>query len=186
MLRLNWNRRGWCSFRVAISQPVLRVCRDAIKRSVAVPAVMELLLVAVQVRAAEIEPRSYINTPVGINFLIAGYAYSQGGLATEGSSPLKDAQLKMHTGALAYARTLDVWGKSGKFDVILPYSHLSGSAMVAGQRRERKVYGVTRPALPFLGQFLWCSRIIAARICQLPTGFNHRGKRSGICATRPI
>jgi hypothetical protein len=124
-----------------------------IKRSVAVPAVMELLLVAVQVRAAEIEPRSYINTPVGINFLIMGYAYSQGGLATEGSSPLKDAQLKMHTGALAYARILDVWGKSGKVDVILPYSHLSGSAMVAGQPRERKVYGLHDPLFRFSVNF---------------------------------
>ena len=29
------------------------------------------------------------------------------------------AQLKINTEILAYARTLDVWGKSGKFDVIL-------------------------------------------------------------------
>jgi len=32
--------------------------------------------------AAELEPRAYVNTPVGLNFLIAGYTYSEGGLST--------------------------------------------------------------------------------------------------------
>ena len=124
-----------------------------IAHSAAVVAVIALLFVAVQAQAGEIEPRSYVNTPVGINFLLAGYAYSDGGLSTSGSSPIKDAQLKMHTGVLAYARTLDVWGKSGKFDVILPYSQLSGSAMVAGQPRERDVSGLNDPLFRFSVNF---------------------------------
>ena len=68
-------------------------------------------------------------------------------------SPIKDAQLQMNTGVLAYARTLDVWGKSGKFDVILPYSQLSGSAMVAGQPRERDVSGFNDPRFRFSVNF---------------------------------
>jgi hypothetical protein len=108
-------------------------------------SVIVLMLVAARADAGEIEPRAYVNTPVGINFLLAGYAYSDGGLSTDGSSPIKDAKLKMNTGVLAYARTLDVWGKSGKFDVILPYSQLSGSATVAGQSRERRVSGLNDP-----------------------------------------
>jgi hypothetical protein len=108
---------------------------------------------AAQADAGEIEPRAYVNTPVGINFLLAGYAYSDGGLSTAGSSPVKDAQLKIHTGVLAYARTLDVWGKSGKFDVILPYSRLSGSAMVEGQPRERNVSGLNDPLFRFSVNF---------------------------------
>jgi hypothetical protein len=35
---------------------------------------------------------------------------------------------------LAYARVLDLWGKSAKFDVILPYMSLSGDALFAGRR----------------------------------------------------
>ena len=102
----------------------------------------------------EIEPRAYVNTPVGINFLLTGYAYSDGGLSTEASSPIKDAQIKMHTGVLAYARTLDVWGKSGKIDVILPYSDLSGSATVEGQPRERNISGLNDPRFRFSVNFL--------------------------------
>ena len=59
----------------------------------------------------------------------------------------------MHTGIVAYARSLDVGGKSGKFDVILPYSDLSGTAMVAGQPRERNVSGFHDPRLRFSVNF---------------------------------
>jgi hypothetical protein len=113
------------------------------------PVVFALVVVAVHANAGEIEPRAYVNTPVGVNFLLAGYVYSDGGLATSGSSPIKDAQVTMHTGILAYARSLDIWGKSGKFDVILPYSALSGSAKVAGQPRERDITGFNDPRFRF-------------------------------------
>ena len=111
------------------------------------------LLVAAHAEAGEIEPRAYVNTPVDVNFLLAGYAYTDGGLATVGSSPIKDAQLTMHTGLLAYARSLNVWGKSGKFDVILAYSGLTGDATVAGQRRERNVSGLNDPRFRFSVNF---------------------------------
>jgi hypothetical protein len=131
----------------------LRVFRVATGRSCRVPAVIALLCFAAQAHAGEIEPRTYVNTPVGINFLLAGYAYSDGGLSTAGASPLKDAHLKLNTGVLAYARTLDVWGKAGKFDVIVPYSHLSGDAMVSGQLRERDVSGLNDPRFRFSVNF---------------------------------
>jgi hypothetical protein len=40
-------------------------------------AVIAFALAAVDARAQDLEPRAYVNTPVGINFLIAGYAYSE-------------------------------------------------------------------------------------------------------------
>jgi hypothetical protein len=119
----------------------------------AVSAMIALLFVATQAHAGEIEPRAYVNTPVGINFLLAGYAYSSGGMSTSGSSPIKDANLQMNTFILAYARTLDVWGKSGKIDIILPYSYLTGNAMVAGQPRERDVSGLNDPRFRFSVNF---------------------------------
>jgi hypothetical protein len=99
-----------------------------------------ILFAATRACAGELEPRSYANTPVGLNFLIGSYAYSEGGLSTNASLPIKDAQLRIHTEVLAYARTLDVWGKSGKFDVMLPYSqacgaHWTGLTITAGVRR---------------------------------------------------
>jgi len=136
-------------FCVASTRPILRAYGNVIKRSGVSLAIITLLLVVLQAHAGEIEPRAYVNTPVGINFLLAGYAYTDGGLSTPGSSPIKDAQLTMNTGILAYARSLDVWGKSGKLDVILPYSDLSGTATVAGQPRERNVSGFHDPLFRF-------------------------------------
>ncbi|MBE0606892.1 MAG: hypothetical protein IH610_11460 [Deltaproteobacteria bacterium] len=54
--------------------------------------VAALLFAATDAHAAELEPRVYFNTPVGLNFLIAAYGYSEGGLSTNASSPIKDAQ----------------------------------------------------------------------------------------------
>jgi hypothetical protein len=64
--------------------------------------------------AQELEPRAYANTPAGMNFLISGYVYSKGAVGTDPSVPLEDAQVKLNSAVLAYVRTLDLWGMSGK------------------------------------------------------------------------
>jgi len=99
--------------------------------------------------AQEAEPRAYSNTPVGLNFLIAGYVYSQGKTAFDPSLPIADAKFRAHSEALAYVRALDIGGKSAKFDVILPYSNFSASALVAGQPHEREMSGLGDPRFRF-------------------------------------
>ena len=42
-------------------------------------------------------------------------------------------------------RTLDIGGKSAKFDVILPYSSFSANGLVAGRPREREMSGLGDP-----------------------------------------
>jgi hypothetical protein len=58
--------------------------------------------------AQDLEPRAYVNTPVGLNFLIAGYGYMAGGVATDPALPLENADIKVQSALLAYARALDV------------------------------------------------------------------------------
>jgi hypothetical protein len=95
----------------------------------------------------------YANIPTGLNFLIAGYGYVTGGVATDPALPLQNAHLQIHNVVLAYARSLDVLGMSGKVDVVLPYAWLSGSADVAGQPREREVSGFGDPRFRFSVNF---------------------------------
>jgi len=111
--------------------------------------VLALAAYAVSVQAQDIEPRAYSNIPIGVNFLLAGYGYSEGGLVTDPALPLENANLQTHTAVLAYARSLEVWGQSGKFDVILPYAWISGTAELAGQPRERQVSGFGDPKFRF-------------------------------------
>ena len=83
---------------------------------------LELVTVSVETHAQDLEPRAFANTPVGLNFLIGGYAYSKGAVGTDPAVPIEDAQVKVNSAVLAYVRTLDLWGRSGKIDIILPYS----------------------------------------------------------------
>ncbi len=96
-------------------------------------AACTLLGTAHSARAQDIEPRAYSNAPVGVNFLIAGYAYTQGGLAFGSASPISSPDLTSSSAVVAIARVLDLWGMSAKFDATVPYTWLSGSAQFKGQ-----------------------------------------------------
>src|SRR5689334_15766207 len=107
------------------------------QRVVALVVTLVLALVAASgiAHAQDLEPRAYTNTPVGMNFLVAGYGYTTGGLATDPALPLTNTHLEVNTAVLAYARSIDVFGTSGKVDVVLPYAWLSGSALYVGHPR---------------------------------------------------
>ncbi|HQT78364.1 MAG: hypothetical protein B7Z80_18650 [Rhodospirillales bacterium 20-64-7] len=100
-----------------------------------------LLVAAVPAKAQDIEPRAFSNAPVGVNFLITGYAYTRGSLSTDPSLPISNPRIQTSNGIFAYARVLDLWGDSAKLDASLPYSGLSGSATFSGQPIERTVNG---------------------------------------------
>jgi hypothetical protein len=91
--------------------------------------------------AQEIEPRAFSNTPVGVNFLAGGYAFTRGGLSTDPDLPLTDPRLRTSSAVFGYARALDVFGLSAKFDAALPLTWLNGTANRAGVPVERAVDG---------------------------------------------
>ena len=91
--------------------------------------------------AQEIEPRAYSNAPIGVNFLVVGYAYTEGGLAFDPAAPLTEPELSTSGPVMAFARSLELFGKSAKFDIIAPAAKLSGSALLNGEPVERNVDG---------------------------------------------
>src|SRR5262249_10778219 len=108
-----------------------------------------LLLGATTAAAQQLEPRAYANAPVGVNFLALGYGYTQGDVSFDTSAPIEDGKLTVHGAILGYVRSLDVWGRAGKLDVLLPYAWLSGSAKVAGTPVARDVSGLGDPRARF-------------------------------------
>jgi len=95
--------------------------------------------------AQDLEPRAYSNAPIGLNFLIGGYSYTSGGVAIDPSLPLKDAHVEVNAMTIAYARSFEMLGQSGKFDVVVPYAWLSGDAEFLGQLMHRAVSGGADP-----------------------------------------
>src|SRR3569833_86619 len=103
------------------------------------------VLVSAEGKAQDAEPRAYSNTPVGLNFLIAGYVYTQGKLAFDPSLAVADAQFHSNAGVGAYVRSFDLLGQSAKFDVIVPYSEFSAHGTVADMPRGREMNGFADP-----------------------------------------
>ena len=120
--------------------------RPATPRSIVLLVAALLMALATSARSQDIEPRAYSNAPIGVNFLIAGYAYTRGGIAFDTSLPVTDPNLHTSNAVLGYARVVDFWGTSGKVDVLVPYAWLSGSANYAGESIDRVVNGFADPA----------------------------------------
>jgi hypothetical protein len=111
----------------------------------------------------DLEPRAYTNIPVGLNFVVAGYAYSAGGVLFDPAVPLDNANIKIHGTVFAYARSIKIGRMSGKIDMIVPYAWLSGTAEFQGDPVSREVSGfgdsrirmsvnfIGAPALPLSG-----------------------------------
>lgn len=107
--------------------------------------IFAVLLSGLSASGQALEPRFYSNAPTGLNFLLGGYSYSTGGFSVDPSLNLTDAEIDMHAPFAAYARSGALFGKSAKFDVVVPYGFLSGDGYKDGVYLEREVDGFADP-----------------------------------------
>ena len=131
------------------------------RHSIAAAAALTVSL-CLTLRAQDLEPRAYSNSPIGLNFLIVGYGYAKGSVLTDPSLPLENVSNEAHVGALAYVRTLNVLGQSAKFNVIVPYASLGAKGLVFGMPRSRDVNGFADPAFSFSMNFIGAPALTAA------------------------
>lgn len=93
--------------------------------------------------AQDLEPRLYTNVPLGINFLGAGYGYSEGNVLFDPTIPLDNAQIEIGGPVLGYGRSVRLGPFSGKVDGAIARVCLDGSADYEGDRVTRTVCGWT-------------------------------------------
>jgi hypothetical protein len=72
--------------------------------------------------AQDLEPRRWSHLPVGSNFSAAAYAYTNGNIFLDPSLSIEGAEADVHTLALGYVHAFDFFGKSGRIDLLAPYS----------------------------------------------------------------
>ena len=72
--------------------------------------------------AQELEPRALTNLPKEFNFVGLAYAYASGNTLLDPSLPLEYFNGRINTIILAYVRSVNFFGKSGKVDVLLPFA----------------------------------------------------------------
>jgi hypothetical protein len=95
------------------------------------------------VHSQSMEPLSYTNSPIGLNFLIAGYGYQTGNVLVDPSLPLKNVHATVDDAFLAYSRVLDFWGESGSVALVVPYAWLSATGSVFEQQRSVERTGLS-------------------------------------------
>jgi hypothetical protein len=127
----------------------MKITSNALAALVCVLIATVLIAGASSAHAQRIEPRSYINAPVGINFLVLGYGNSSGALLFDPAIPITDADANVDMAVLGYVRTLGIAGKSAKAGVILPYASLNADGYLDGNYVTREQIGLADPAFFF-------------------------------------
>jgi hypothetical protein len=82
--------------------------------------------------AQELTPRLFWPTPKGTKVLVTGYSYASGDIFFDASIPIEGADSKINAGILAYAQTLDLWGRTANVLVNLPYARGTSEGLVDG------------------------------------------------------
>jgi hypothetical protein len=91
--------------------------------------------------AQDLEPRKYVSTPVGQNFVRMAAGYLTGEVNISPGLPLEGANISAWGASVAYLRTLDIGGNASSFDAYLPYFCADGSALNQGILEGRNVCG---------------------------------------------
>ena len=104
--------------------------------------------------AQDLEPRALSNVPVGMNFLLVGYGYVSGNVLLDPAIPIEGLDSRINTILGAYVRTIDVFGMSGKVDVIVPVAGGDWVGFLEGEERSRVATGAGDPRLRLSVNFL--------------------------------
>jgi Putative MetA-pathway of phenol degradation len=106
------------------------------------------------VGAQELEPRQYANVPIGMNFLVAGYAYSEGAVLFDPSIVLDNAELEIDGPIVGYAHALALGRLSAKVDAGVAHVCMDGSADFEGERVSRSKCGSTDAKVRLSANFI--------------------------------
>ena len=117
----------------------------------------------VLMQAQDLEPRAYSNSPTGLNIILAGFGHTTGSVLTDPALPVENVSIESDLGLFAFATTLNVFGKSGKIDVVVPYASLLAEGLVFGVPHIREVEGFADPAIRFSVNFIGAPALTAAQ-----------------------
>jgi hypothetical protein len=92
--------------------------------------------------AQELEPRTYANTPTGVNLLAVAFAHSSGNVLLDPTLPIENLDGTLDIGLVGYARTFGLFKRNAKAKVFVPYAFGDWQGAVAGVPDERDAHGM--------------------------------------------
>ena len=91
--------------------------------------------------AQELEPRTYANTPTGVNLLAVAYALSSGNVLLDPTLPIENLDGTLNIGLVGYGRTFGLFKRNAKFKTFVPYGFGDWQGSLAGVPGERDTSG---------------------------------------------
>jgi hypothetical protein len=82
-----------------------------------------LMVLSAAVRAQQLEPRAFAPNPVGLHFVIASAAHSEGQVFVDASSPIQDFQVNLNVYSVGYGRTFALGDRLASLGIVVPYAH---------------------------------------------------------------
>ena len=104
--------------------------------------------------AQDLEPRFLSPAPVGMNFLALAYSYSDGNVLHDHSIPLENTNVKMNAISLAFARSIDIFGLSGRISAAIPIATATWFANLNGVDTSTTRTGLTDPLIVIATNFI--------------------------------
>jgi hypothetical protein len=108
-----------------------------------------LLFAAQTVIAQELEPRRWSHLPVGANFISLASFYKDQKILFDPTLELEDVEGDLYTAAVGYVRVFDVLGKSGRIDMVLPYTTARWEGLLEGMPASTRRRGFNDPNVRF-------------------------------------
>lgn len=99
--------------------------------------------------AQALEPRRWTHLPVGANFAGFGYSYADVDIAFDPALRIEEATADIQTYIFSYVRVLDVFGKSGRIDLKVPYATGRWEGLLEGQPASTEREGFKDPVIRF-------------------------------------
>ena len=95
-------------------------------------ALLALVLCSQLAAGQELEARAYAPNPVGARFLVLSYAYSDGDMLLNASSPIKDFEVRANTYATGIGGTFALWDRLASAALVVPYIDGTATGLVNG------------------------------------------------------
>ncbi|MEJ2177747.1 MAG: transporter [Gammaproteobacteria bacterium] len=99
--------------------------------------------------AQELEPRRWSHLPTGKNFLGGGYDYTTADIFFDPVLRIEDVEMEIHTWAVKYIRTFELFQKSARIGFIQGYQEGRWTGLLNGAPASIKRSGLTDSALRF-------------------------------------
>ena len=99
--------------------------------------------------AQELEPRRWSHLPTGTNFVGGGYVYTEADISSDPVLRIEDVEMEMHTWAVKYIRTFELFQKSARVDFAQGYQEGRWTGLVDGVPRSIKRSGLSDSVLRF-------------------------------------